>query len=50
MPVQPGGHPGWDFYFRVPDINAAKAKIEELGGKVRHGPQEVPAGPLMAGQ
>lgn len=44
MKTPPGGHSGWGFYFRVPDINAAKAKVEELGGKVRMGPMEVPGG------
>lgn len=44
MRTPPGGHPGWFFYFRVPDINAAKARVESLGGKVRMGPMEVPGG------
>jgi predicted enzyme related to lactoylglutathione lyase len=44
MPTPPGGHAGWFFYFRVPDINHAKAKVESLGGKVRMGPMEVPGG------
>lgn len=38
------GKPGWGFYFRVPDIDTAKAKVEELGGTVHHGPTEVPGG------
>ena len=44
MPAQPGGFAGWNFYFRVPEIDAARAKVESLGGKVRHGPTEVPGG------
>ena len=36
--------PGWGFYFRVPDIDAAKAKVEGAGGKVLQGPMEVPGG------
>ncbi|MES2442846.1 MAG: VOC family protein [Pseudomonadota bacterium] len=44
MPLPPGGHPGWFFYFRVPDIDAARARVEAGGGKVRHGPMEVPGG------
>lgn len=44
MRTPPGGHPGWFFYFRVPDIEVARAKIESLGGKVRMGPMQVPGG------
>ncbi|RYD48052.1 MAG: VOC family protein [Sphingomonadales bacterium] len=44
MPVPPGGNPGWFFYFRVPDIDEAKARVEALGGTVRMGPMEVPGG------
>ena len=44
MRTPPGGNPGWFFYFRVPDIDAAKAQVEALGGKVRMGPMEVPGG------
>ncbi|RYD67913.1 MAG: VOC family protein [Sphingomonadales bacterium] len=40
------GKPGWGFYFRVPDIHAAKARVEELGGTVHHGPTEVPGGEM----
>ncbi|HEX8302853.1 VOC family protein [Sphingomonas sp.] len=44
MRMPSGGHSGWHFYFRVADINEAKAKVEALGGKVRQGPMEVPGG------
>jgi predicted enzyme related to lactoylglutathione lyase len=44
MPMPPGGHPGWGFYFRVADINEAKARVEAGGGKIRNGPMEVPGG------
>jgi len=44
MKTPPGAKSGWGFYFRVPDINAAKAKIEAGGGTVRQGPMEVPGG------
>jgi uncharacterized protein len=35
---------GWSFYFRVPEIEAAKARIEEAGGTVHAGPMQVPGG------
>lgn len=35
---------GWNFYFRVPDIEAAHAKVKELGGNPFHDPMEVPGG------
>jgi predicted enzyme related to lactoylglutathione lyase len=44
MKTPPGAKSGWSFYFRVPDIDAAKAKIEARGGTVRQGPMEVPGG------
>lgn len=34
----------WNHYFRVADINAAKAAVEAGGGTVRVGPMEVPGG------
>jgi len=34
----------WNFYIRVPDIDAAVAKVKELGGQVLNGPMEVPGG------
>jgi predicted enzyme related to lactoylglutathione lyase len=37
-----GSPPMWRFYFRVPNLGDAVAKIETGGGTVLHGPQEVP--------
>jgi predicted enzyme related to lactoylglutathione lyase len=34
----------WNFYIRVPTIAAAAAQVQALGGKVFHGPMEVPGG------
>lgn len=34
--------PGWRFYFRVADIETAKAAVEAHGGQVLMGPHEVP--------
>jgi uncharacterized protein len=36
--------PGWSFYFRVPDIEAARTRIESGGGTVHAGPMDVPGG------
>lgn len=44
MPVMPGTQPTWLFYFGVPDIDEAFATIGANGGKVLHGPVEVPGG------
>lgn len=37
----------WTYYFRVPDIDAAKEKIETGGGTIMHGPQDVPGGDFI---
>ncbi len=37
-------HPAWLYYFCVPDINAAKSRLESSGGTVLNGPHEVPGG------
>ncbi len=42
MPETPG--PFWLFYFTVDGLDAAIARATELGGKVIHGPIEVPGG------
>jgi predicted enzyme related to lactoylglutathione lyase len=34
----------WRFYFRVADVDEAKAAAESGGGTIIHGPQEVPGG------
>jgi predicted enzyme related to lactoylglutathione lyase len=44
MRTPPGGHSGWGFYFRVPEIQAARAAVEAGGGKVRADPMQVPGG------
>lgn len=36
--------PHWVIYFRVPDINAAAARVTANGGRVLNGPMEVPGG------
>ncbi|HEX7822188.1 MAG TPA: VOC family protein [Sphingobium sp.] len=38
------GPPHWNQYFRVPDIDVAKAAVESLGGSVINGPMEIPGG------
>lgn len=47
-PPQMPGPPAWLYYLRVADIEAAVAKVKELGGKVLHGPVEVPGGDRVA--
>jgi len=44
MKTPPGAPAGWGFYFRVPDIEEAKAKVAANGGTVRMGPHQVPGG------
>lgn len=36
--------PFWLYYFVVEDIDDGKARVEEAGGQVDYGPQEVPGG------
>jgi uncharacterized protein len=36
--------PYWGFYFRVPDVHAAAARVKAKGGQVLTGPMEVPGG------
>ncbi|MBY4678577.1 VOC family protein [Marinobacterium arenosum] len=38
------GQPLWSYYFRVADIDRAAQSIAAAGGKVLHGPLEVPGG------
>jgi predicted enzyme related to lactoylglutathione lyase len=42
----PGSHlpPGWRFFFRAADIEAAAAKVTAAGGTVLMGPNAVPGG------
>lgn len=49
-----GAMPGMDdypghvtFYVEVPNVEAALAKAESLGGTRRMGPDEVPGGPIL---
>lgn len=42
MPEDPRRH--WLFYFRVPDVDAAVAQIEESGGRIHQPPTEIPGG------
>lgn len=45
MPREKPEHPvGWTFYFRVPDIDAAHARVMSLGGNPLSDPMEVPGG------
>ena len=39
--------PLWHFYFYVPDIDAAAAKVKAGGGTVHQGPSEIPGGDFM---
>ncbi|MEX1033362.1 MAG: VOC family protein [Cellvibrionaceae bacterium] len=44
-PLMNEGQPSiWTYYFHVPDIEAAKGKVEARGGKIAYGPHEVPGG------
>jgi predicted enzyme related to lactoylglutathione lyase len=36
------GPPGWAFYFRVADVDAAASRATAAGGRILFGPQEVP--------
>nr|WP_293318376.1 DUF1428 family protein [Phenylobacterium sp.] len=42
--VMPAEAPAWTAYFRVPDIDVAKAAVEAGGGQVVQGPDEIPGG------
>jgi len=42
------GHPGWLYYFTVPDLDAAVAKLKAGGGQLMNGPMEVPGGDRVA--
>jgi predicted enzyme related to lactoylglutathione lyase len=43
-----GGSPGHvTFYVEVPDVEAALAKAESLGGSRKMGPMDVPGGPTL---
>ncbi len=40
--------PRWQYYFNVGDIDAATARVTERGGKILHGPMQVPGGSWIA--
>lgn len=44
MGVVPGGAPGWQFYFHVPDIDAAAERVRAGGGTILQEPEEIPGG------
>ena len=44
MTKAPENQVRWRFYFRVADVDEAKAAAESGGGTILHGPQEVPGG------
>lgn len=39
--------PAWTYYFRVPDIDAAVETVNARGGRIVHGPSEVPGGDFI---
>ncbi|GAC1548827.1 MAG: VOC family protein [Beijerinckiaceae bacterium] len=39
--------PQWLFYFTVPDIDAAAARVKEKSGEITQGPHEVPGGSFI---
>ncbi len=41
------GPPTWNYYINVDGIEAAAARVAAAGGKVLHGPQEVPGGSFI---
>ena len=41
--------PNWQIYFRVPDINAAVARIKTNGGQILNGPMRVPGDWIVNG-
>jgi uncharacterized protein len=40
--------PAWLFYFNVPEIEAAVARVTDHGGRILHGPLQVPGGSWIA--
>jgi predicted enzyme related to lactoylglutathione lyase len=43
-PSEMPGPPAWLSYITVPDVRTAVERVSELGGRVLHGPAEVPGG------
>jgi len=48
LPMLPGGHPAWNLYFAVEDVDAAIARTGELGGATVMGPMDIPNGSRFA--
>src|SRR5262249_50074831 len=48
LPLPPGGHPAWNLYFLVEDVDAAVERINALGGGLVAGPMDVPNGTRFA--
>jgi uncharacterized protein len=48
MPMPPGGHPAWNLYFAVEDVDAAVARAGELGAATVMGPMDIPNGSRFA--
>jgi predicted enzyme related to lactoylglutathione lyase len=44
MPLPPGGHPAWNLYFGIEDLDAATAQAADLGAQTLMGPTPVPGG------
>jgi len=40
----PNGRIGWQYYFMVPDIDAAEQRLASAGGKTIQGPDQIPGG------
>ena len=47
-PKEHGTPPAWLYYVSVDDLDAAVAKLKELGGKVMNGPMPIPGGARIA--
>jgi hypothetical protein len=41
-PPMPGIPPHWEVYIKVDDVGALADRVPKLGGKVRHGPTDIP--------
>ena len=44
MNVPPGETPGWRFYVLVPEVDDAIDRLTGAGGRVLHGPNQIPGG------
>jgi uncharacterized protein len=48
MPMPPGGHPAWNLYFAVEDVDGAVTRTGERGGATVMGPMDIPNGSRFA--